>query len=274
MCSPSARSAASEPDTTKPVPGDSPKSWRSSSPASPLDRAEVERRADPAGQAALGDRDEEAALGDVVGARQRAGADGVADRLLGRAHGGDVDRRQADGQLLAAQLGQLGAGQRRPERAREADRVAGAREAASARRARRRAARRRSRRPAWGRSARRRSRCTATRCRRRRACPAPGRRRPARGSTRSAARRCAASRGCRSSGSSSGRAARRRRRRGSPCTPAPPRSCPCTDRTPPAGPSRRSRPRSRAATRGSASTAASACSGRRTVRDCTMQSYC
>ncbi len=48
----------------------------------------------------------------------------VADDDLRGAHGGDVGLGQPLGERLAAQLGQLGAGERGGERAEQADRVA------------------------------------------------------------------------------------------------------------------------------------------------------
>src|SRR4051812_15031009 len=54
--------------------------------------AEVERRAETTRQAALGHGHEEAALGDVVGARELSLPDGVAHRLLGRADVCRVER--------------------------------------------------------------------------------------------------------------------------------------------------------------------------------------
>src|SRR4051812_2158344 len=54
-------------------------------------RVDEQRGADAPGQAAFGDRDEEAALGDVVTARERPGADGVAHGLDRTAYRRDVD---------------------------------------------------------------------------------------------------------------------------------------------------------------------------------------
>ena len=268
--SPSRRSASSEPDTTKPEPGDSPKRvslevrragrGRATQPMPPArhDSATATRKPPSATSWAL-DSDPSRTASRIASCAARSAAMSI---------GGSSDGSSSPRSFASSEPGRRGRnGPAKP------DRVAGAQRSPSARRARRRAARRPCRRPASGRSARRRSRCRARRCRRRPARRAPGTRRPGRGSTRSAATRCAASRGCRSSGSSSGRAARRPRTRGSPCIRAPPRPCPCTGRTRRAGPSRRSRPRSRRRP-AAASTAASACSGRRTVRDCTMQSYC
>src|SRR5271166_382226 len=91
--------------------------------------AEHYLRAQPAAQRALGEGHREAALGDVVGARERARAHRIADRALGRLHGGHVDLRQPVRELLAAQLRELARGQRRRERSRQGDLIALALEA-------------------------------------------------------------------------------------------------------------------------------------------------
>ena len=130
--------------------------------------------------------------------------------------------------------------------------------------------RRPSRSPASGRSARRRPRCRATRCRRRPAPRAPGRPGDALAPPPSAARPRAASRDCRNSGSWSGRAASRPRsalpRTQNTASTAP------RGRMRPAGRCRRSRPRSPAVRQ--RQNGGVGLSGRRTVRDCTTESYC
>ncbi len=78
--------------------------------------SQLHMRPEAATQTALRQRDRQAALGDVVRARQLAGAHRLADRLLRRGHRVDVDRRQAVRQLLAPQLGQLARVERRRER--------------------------------------------------------------------------------------------------------------------------------------------------------------
>ena len=72
------------------------------------DRAEVERCAEPAGEAALGDATRRAALGDVVRAGQRAVADGVADRQPApRSTAAMSIGSRPTGSAVAAQLGEL-----------------------------------------------------------------------------------------------------------------------------------------------------------------------
>src|SRR3954447_13096477 len=89
---------------------------------------EVERRPQPARQAALGDRDEHAALGDVVAARQDPGSHPVAHRLDAGPHRAYVDVGQRVRQRLAAQLGALARRERGVELARDRDGIAVARE--------------------------------------------------------------------------------------------------------------------------------------------------
>ena len=147
MCSASARSSESSPLTTKP-PGASP-----NSAAQRLDGVgEHDLGAEAAGEAALGERRREAALGDVVGARERAAAHGVADRLLGRADARDVavgQRASAARRRRGARAPSRGSRARRRRRARSGR---PRRESRAGRRGARRAARRPGRRPASGRS--------------------------------------------------------------------------------------------------------------------------
>ena len=137
-----------------------------------------DRRAEAGGDRALGQRDRDAALGDVVGGADRARADGLADRGVQRLDLAELDARERALDGLAAQLGELRRGVR--------GRPAGGRPARSRRRAGptragprgpRPAARRRGRRPASGRSGLRRPRCRARRCRRRPGCRTRGTRR-------------------------------------------------------------------------------------------------
>ena len=74
------------------------------------ERREVDRAAEAARQARLGQRDGKAALGDVVGGAQRARADGLADRGVQRAELAEVGVRELAPRRLAAELRQLGAG--------------------------------------------------------------------------------------------------------------------------------------------------------------------
>ena len=165
---PNAASDAAGPETTN-APGPSPK--RSSRPETVAPR--------PRGDRALGQRDRDAALGDVVRGADRARADRLADRGVQRLELAELDARERPVDGLAAQLGELRA--RRCDGAQPAETSAiaspGCDEAEPARAARRPAARRRGRRPASGRSGLRRPRCRARRCRRRPGCRTRGTRR-------------------------------------------------------------------------------------------------
>ena len=270
MRSPSRRSASSEPETTKP----DARRLAEEDPLEVVARAEIEHAADPARQARLRDRHEEAALGDVVGARQVARAHRVADRLLHGAQRRDVDRRQPRRQLLAAQLRELRPGEVRAKRPREADRVAGEREARPPRALR-------DGQLADHADDRRRVDRAAAALVVERDVAADDRHVEAAARVGQAADRLGElPRDVRLLGVAEVQAVRQAERLGAHArevgarTRAPPRPCPCTGRTRRAAPTRRSRPRSRRRRPAAASTAASACSGRRTVRDCTMQSYC
>ena len=170
----------------------------------------VDGRAEPAGDAALGQRDRDPALGDVVGAataRRRAPARG---RARARA---PLARRSIAGSgpatALAAQLGQLGAGRRGREPPDQRDRVALVREAEpSGPRRIRQAPDHADHRRREDRAGRRLvvQRDVAADDRHAERLAGLGQ---ALHAPRPAARRRGASRGCRSSGSWSGRAARR-----------------------------------------------------------------
>ena len=226
-------------------------------------------RAEPAGEAALGERHREAALGDVVGAesapaRTASRTAACASRMACHVGERELARRRLAPQLRELRADAAPARTGRPARSR---RPRAAKPSRPARRGVGRA-RRRSRRPASGRSGRSAPRCRARRCRRRPGSPS-ARQASARPSTASVS--CQAT--CGFSGlpkfrqlvSPSGSAPTQARLAAhSNTASAAPRARVARDAPAVAV----DRDRDRATPSGSASTAASACSGRRTVRDC------
>ena len=234
-------------------------------------RVEVHARPDAAGDAALRQRARASPPSETSWApreRRRArtasrhGRKRVRDRLAGRRR---AARRRARRAASRARTRPATGGTGRPARPGRPPR----RSAMPGRVARGRAARRPCRPPASGRSAPRRPRCRARRCR-----PPPAPRAPRQAAARPSTARVSCQAMCGFSGlpklrqlvSPSGSAPTQARLRR---TRAPPRPRPSTDRRRRAGRCRRSRPRSRPCRRRGRgdSTAASAASGRRTVRE-------
>ena len=165
---PNAASDSAGPLTTN-APGPSPK--RSSRPLTVAPSPEA--------MASLGQRDGDAALGDIVRGVDRARPDGLADRGVEGLELAEFNAGQRPGDGLTAQLGELGGGVgRRPARGDQRDRVARGGESEAAGAGPRPGAPRPGRRRASGRSAPRRPRCRARRCRPRPGCRRRGRRHP------------------------------------------------------------------------------------------------